>query len=174
MRPYARRIYRSPVNIVADLAGLLPRTGQVGRLMRGESIAPAFRERLMLTVTAVNGCRYCSYEHAREALAAGISAEEVEALADGVVDGCPRDELPAMLYAQHWAEADGDPDPEARQRLIELYGDETSQAIELALAVIRMGNLGGNTLDHILYRLTFGRRGIDARSHPAAPARGPA
>jgi len=141
--------------------------------MRGESLDSAFRERLMLTVTAVNGCRYCSYEHARQALVAGVSAGEIEALASGMFDDCPSAEVPALLYAQHWAETDGKPDPEAPKRLLELYGEEASQAIEIALGVIRMGNLGGNTLDHILFRLSFGRLGVDARSHRSLPASSP-
>lgn len=170
MEPFARRIYRSPIALARDAARLLSKTGQVGRLMRGESLDSAFRERLMLTVTVVNGCRHCSHEHARQALVAGVSAGEIEALAGGTIDDCPPAELRALLYAQHWAESDGKPDPEARKRLFELYGEEVSQAIDLALGVIRMGNLGGNTIDHILFRLSFGRLGVDARSRHCVSA----
>ena len=156
---FDRRTYRNPAALAKDLARVLAKSGQVVRLMRGQSIDPAFRERLMLTVTAVNQCRYCTYEHARQALVAGVRFEEVEALSNGILDECPPAELPALLYARHWAETDGDPDLEARRHLLQLYGDETAQAVELALTVIRMGNLGGNTLDHILYRISFGRLG---------------
>lgn len=31
----------------------------------------------MLAVTQVNGCRYCSYVHARMALQAGLSEQEI-------------------------------------------------------------------------------------------------
>ncbi len=48
----------------------------VRRTMR-ELIPAAFRERLMMVVTEVNGCRYCSYMHARLALSAGASQEEL-------------------------------------------------------------------------------------------------
>ena len=129
--------------------------------MRGGSLDPAFRERLMLAVTAVNGCRYCSYFHARQALVVGISAQEADALAAGVMDGCPPEQLPAVLYAQHWAESDGRPDPAARQRIVELYGSGTTEAIELVLHTIRMGNMAGNTFDYLLYRLSFGRWNVD-------------
>ena len=64
-------------------------------------------KRLMLAVTAVNGCRYCSYYHAQEALKAGLPDEELQMLLEGVVDDAPPEELPALLYAQHWAEAEG-------------------------------------------------------------------
>ena len=48
-----------------------------------ELIPAAFRERLMMVVTEVNGCRYCSYFHARAALAAGVSQEELRSLLGG-------------------------------------------------------------------------------------------
>ena len=64
-----------------------------------------------------------------------------------------------MLYARHWAEADGSPAEEARARIIELYGAEAADAIDLALRVIRIGNLMGNTWDGLLYRVPLGRWG---------------
>lgn len=127
--------------------------------MRGEVISPAFRERLMLAVTAVNRCRYCSYAHTKQALIEGISEDEVDALQAGIVEKCPQEELPALLYAQHWAETQGRTDPESRVRMNELYDRRTFDAIELTLQTIQVGNLLGNTLDYILYRSSFGRFG---------------
>lgn len=163
---HARSVYRSPMQMVADLWRLIRNLRGIGRLMRGDSLEPAFRERLMLAVTAVNECRYCSYGHARQALQHGVTRPEIEALAGGQFDGCPREQLPALLYAQHWAETDGDPDDAARARVCELYGQERADAIELALSLIRVGNLGGNTLDHVLYRASAGRWGRDAAAGP--------
>ena len=128
--------------------------------MKQNLIPPAFRERLMLAVTTVNGCRYCSYFHAREALLAGIPEAEVESLLSGVVDDCPGEEAAAVFYARHWSESDADPDPDARQKLVEVYGGDTAGAIELLLRMIRMGNLTGNTWDYLLYRISFGRWGL--------------
>ena len=150
---FKRRLYPSLSDFVSDLRATLGRPRQMRAVMRGDSLDPAFRERLMLAVTAVNGCRYCSYYHARQALVVGIAAEEAEALAAGMMDACPPEQLPAVLYAQHWAESDGRPDPAARQRIVELYGAETTEAIELALHTIRIGNMAGNTFDYLLYRL---------------------
>jgi len=164
----SRRVYGNLIELVKEMGRLMPEMGQVGQLMRGDSLDPAFRERLMLAVTAVNDCRYCSYSHARQALTLGVTPAEIEALAGGEFNGCPPEELPALLYAQHWAEMDGDPDPAARLRVSIIYGDQKADVIELALRVIRIGNLGGNTLDHILHRLSFGRLGIDA--HPSSPS----
>ncbi len=124
-------------------------------------ISEAFRERLMLIVTQVNGCRYCSYFHAREALKAGISERELEALMENIVpEGCPPDEYPALLYAQHWAETNGYPDPEIIQKLMDIYGRDVVDAIHMILRMIHMGNLLGNLGDYLLYRLSFGRLGL--------------
>ncbi len=128
-------------------------------LMRGDIIDAAFRERLMLAVTAVNGCRYCSWAHAKQALVTGITGDEVKALLTGEVGDSPAAELPALLYAQHWAESGGRPELAARTQLVETYGAEIVQAIELSLRTIQWGNLSGNTFDYILYRLSFGRLG---------------
>jgi AhpD family alkylhydroperoxidase len=160
-KPFKRRLYPSLGDFAADLRATMGRPRQMRAVMRGESLDPAFRERLMLAVTAVNGCRYCSYYHARQALVVGIAPEEAEALAAGVMDTCPPEQLPAVLYAQHWAESAGRPDAATRAHIVELYGAPTTEAIELALHTIRIGNMAGNTFDYGLYRLSFGRWDVD-------------
>jgi AhpD family alkylhydroperoxidase len=156
---FKRRIYRSPTQLIADFRAITSRRKEIRTLMRGEVINAAFRERLMLVVTEVNGCRYCSYGHARQALAEGISQEEITALGQGMFAGSPSEEVPALLYAQHWAEANGVPDVAVRERLVEQYGEEVAAEIELVLQMIRMGNLLGNTWDYVLYRISLGRWG---------------
>jgi hypothetical protein len=47
--------------------GFQLRTEKIKGDIKKEDNIPAFRERLMLAVTVVNGCRYCSYFHARQA-----------------------------------------------------------------------------------------------------------
>lgn len=113
----------------------------------------------MLAVTEVNGCRYCQYAHAKMAIDAGLSPSEIEDLSSGALHNCPTDEVPALLYAQHWAESDGSPDPDTRQEIISTYGEQKVDAMELAMRMIRMGNLMGNTWDYFLYKISFGRWG---------------
>lgn len=159
MNEFKRRIYHSLSEVAADLKAIMARRDRMKPLMRGELIDAAFRERLMLAVTAVNGCRYCSYVHAKQALVEGMSNEEVKALQAGELANSPTEELAALLYAQHWAETRGKPDPAAHRRVIERYGAEMVEAIELALRTIQMANLLGNTMDYTLYRVSFGRLG---------------
>jgi len=71
----------------------------------------------------------------------------------------PEEELPALLYAQHYAERNGRSDPTAYQSLYTIYGRERAAAIETVLRLIRMGNLLGNSTDWLLHKLSFGRWG---------------
>jgi AhpD family alkylhydroperoxidase len=167
MSTFQRRTYRNLNEFLTDVRIILSRRQEIRALMRDGTIAPAFRERLMLAVTEVNGCRYCSHAHARAALSTGVSREEIEALAVSMFDGSPPDEVPALLYAQHWAEANARPEAAARQRVVGHYGEGTVGKIELALHMIRVGNLLGNTFDYLLHRISFGRWGAWGRAAPA-------
>ena len=112
----------------------------------------------MLAVTAVNGCRYCSYAHSKEALKQGISQPELEQILSGDFKGCPSREIPAILYAQHWAESDGQPATEALNELGKHYSPQEIDNIHLYLRMIRMGNLTGNSWDYMLSRIPCLRR----------------
>ncbi|MFH1466349.1 MAG: carboxymuconolactone decarboxylase family protein [Pseudomonadota bacterium] len=159
MRPFPRRHYHGPIAPLVDLWQVLRRLGRARAVARGRSLGHAFRERLMLAVTEVNGCRWCSWFHAREALRAGLPQEEVARLLGGELALAPAEEQPALLYAQHWAEADTRPAADARARLVEVYGEHKAIDIELAMRMIRIGNLWGNTLDWALHWLSWGRWG---------------
>jgi AhpD family alkylhydroperoxidase len=159
MNTSERRIYHSLGELLTDFWIIMSRRKEIRSLMEGKIITPAFRERLMLVVTAVHRCRYCSYAHAREALSNGIPQKEIEALAQQMFEGSPSEEVPALLYAQHWAEANGEPEAPVREQLVADYGDRVVEMIELALRMIRAGNLSGNTFDYLLHRISFGRWG---------------
>ena len=51
------------------------------------------RTTLMMAVTAVNECRYCSYYHVRESLRVGLSADEISELTAGEFSGATLLEL---------------------------------------------------------------------------------
>jgi AhpD family alkylhydroperoxidase len=153
---FSKRTYKNPGEFFSDVLFHLNNRGKVREVMRGTLISPSFRERLMLAVTAVNGCRYCSYFHTGEALKSGLSQEEISRLLSGETTVSPPKEAPAVIYAQHWAESNARPDPIALQKLEEIYGREKTDAIHLVLRMIRIGNLSGNSWDYWLYRVSFG------------------
>ena len=161
MNKFTRRTYHSLSDFLVDIRFILANRPLLHKATRGGLVPFAFRERLMLVVTEVNGCRYCSYFHAKEALKAGITTEELKDLLAGCIpEEAPEEEYPALLYAQHWAESDAHPEPDAQQVLLETYGVEKSDAINMILRMIRVGNLLGNTGDYWLYRISFGRWGL--------------
>ncbi|MFO7683289.1 MAG: carboxymuconolactone decarboxylase family protein [Chloroflexota bacterium] len=170
MKPFKRRYYRSVGELGRDVVWPFRHRRQLRLALRGGLVDFAFRERLMLAVTAVNDCRYCSYFHAKEALRADLSETEIRQMQDGILDLAPAQELPALLYAQHWAESDAHPDPAARQKLVQTYGLEQAEAIETVLRMIRTGNLAGNTADFLIFRLSFGRLGVTRDERAQAPA----
>jgi AhpD family alkylhydroperoxidase len=159
-KKFNKRHYNNFGQFKRDIAFPFQNRARLKLAMGGELVSPAFRERLMLTVTAVNGCRYCSYYHAKEALRSGISETEIRAMQDGIIENAPAEELPALLYAQHWAESDANPDPDIHQVLTDTYGEERAAVINMVLRMIRIGNLLGNTTDYWLFRFSFGRFGI--------------
>jgi AhpD family alkylhydroperoxidase len=151
-----KRTYKSPGEFFSDQIFLLKKAGRIWDLTRKKVLSKAFRERLILAVTSVYGCRYCNWLHTRIALRSGVNAEQATLLLKGSVDNCPEEEAVALVYAQHWADCDARPDKEAIDRLIKTYGLEKAEAIDLTLRMIRVGNLTGNTWDAFLARISFG------------------
>jgi hypothetical protein len=84
----------------------------------------------------------------------------VNFLLNGATEYVPLHEAKAILYAQHWTDTQGRPDPQARADLVEAYGRKQSRAIEMALLLIQIGSLSGNTFDCFLYRLSGGHWGL--------------
>jgi AhpD family alkylhydroperoxidase len=154
-----KRYYHGPLSLGRDLAGMIRDLRRMRALRSSTLVDAAFRERLMLTVTEVNGCRYCAWAHARMALSAGLSAEDIQALTEGELKDVPAGQVAAVLYAQHWAETDGVPDPEARARIVDTYGTDKAESLEIYMRMMRVGNLVGNSWDQLLSRVSGGRWG---------------
>jgi AhpD family alkylhydroperoxidase len=156
---FRRRRYKNPKDIFADLRFPIQNRRRLRQISRKKLVSRTFQERLMLAVTAVNGCRYCSWFHTRQALRSGLAPEEIRGLLAGDAADCPVDEAVGVAYAQHWAESDAHPDPEAVDQLQQTYGPQKTEAIHLILRMIRMANLWGNSWDYLIYLISFGRRG---------------
>jgi AhpD family alkylhydroperoxidase len=151
---FSRRIY-TIASFQEAVEGMLDHLPDLGAAARSGQVDKAFAERIMLAVTQVNGCRYCHYGHTRAALAAGVTPAEIQSLIAGELDGLPPDEWVALLFAQHYAETEGHPDPEAWRRVVDTYGQETARDVMAYIRMIMMGNLLGNTFDALLNRLAF-------------------
>jgi AhpD family alkylhydroperoxidase len=115
-------------------------------------VSKPFGERIMLAVTEVNGCRYCSYFHSRQALEAGVSQTEIKGLMSGEIASAPEEEQVALLFAQHYAETAGLPDEAALNRLRETYGEGKARGIVAYIRMIMIGNVYGNAFDAFRHR----------------------
>ena len=115
---------------------------------RKKLISKQFSEKIMLVVTSVNGCTYCEWFHAKMARKSGISNAEVHDLLNSQFNVSGLDEeIPALLYAQHYAETNRNPELIMKQDLLKFYGKTKARAIELNIRTIWFGNLSGNTFD---------------------------
>lgn len=150
---FDKKIYTARL-LLSDLWFLVSRSPGILGAARNPRISKAFVEKIMTVTTAVNGCVYCTWFHARQAVAAGISDQEVKSLLElQFQTHVSEDERMALLYAQHYAETDRRPDEEMSARLREAYGDRTSKHILLFIRMIYFGNLFGNTWDAVLSRM---------------------
>lgn len=125
----------------------------MARSQRKGLITKAFTEKIMLAVTQVNGCRYCSWFHTRVALSKGVSKTDIHKLLGGEFDGADEDEILALLYAQHYADTNGKPGEESRVKLYESYGKERARGIEASIRAITVGNIYGIAFDGLMRRL---------------------
>jgi len=149
---YNKRIF-TPSLFVRETTELFRKFGAIKYSFRRQGIDHRFRERIMLSATKVNGCRYCSYGHTKAALASGISQIEIDELMKSEYSNIPEYELKAILFAQHYAENLGKYDHIPWQNLIDNYGTDTVSDILASIRLIMIGNLCGNTLDALYFRM---------------------
>jgi AhpD family alkylhydroperoxidase len=153
-----KKVYGSRKEVFPDLLFVLRNSPRLTRVYRG-GLTPALRERLMVAAAAVYGCRFCSWLHTREALRVGVDKEELVKLTGGIIEGCPKEYSIAVLYAQHWADSNAHPSPEAIQRLEETYGIEKAKLVNVVLRPIRLILFMEDLWNSFITRVSFGRRG---------------
>lgn len=139
----AKRMWNSFIDIVS-------KPDHFSALTKEKNISKQFIEKLMLTTTSVNKCRYCNWLHSDRGLATGISKEQVEALLQGKIKD---EEENALKFALHYAETDQQPTESAIAALKANYGEEKARDIITTLKLIFFGNLTGNTFDAFVSRL---------------------
>jgi alkylhydroperoxidase family enzyme len=124
---------------LVELAGTLP--GLIDSYTRKDVLNPRTRERVILAVTEVNGCRYCAWIHGSWQEFLG---DVPTATADDVL----------LAYATACADAGR---PLDTTPLGEVLPPEAVRAVRATVAQIEVSNLVGNTVDGLLARLTRAR-----------------
>lgn len=113
-----------------------------------------FAERLLLVVSGVNGCVYCSWFHSYLATRRGIVQAEIDQLLSQLIPGeIPYSEQQALLFAIHYAECDGHFDATTLESLHGCFYTAEVRQIVALIRAIHFGNLCGNTFDAFLLRL---------------------
>lgn len=115
-------------------------------------VSHALREKLMVAVSGVLSCKYCTWLHSEMALTHGADAEEVQKLLSMEIGDFPDDEAIALAFAQHYSETGGRPQEKAEERLYQYYGRKKAGHIVSYIQIIYFGNLAGNTVDAFLNR----------------------
>ena len=153
MKEYKKRVFtiRSFFKALFDL---YKNFGSLKKAFRGKQISRSFTERIMLAVTQVNECRFCSFGHTKAALASGIAKQEIEEILKANFNNVPKEQQLALCFAQHYAENEGKYEQEYANSLIEAYGIDTTKDLLSYIEFISFGNLCGNTIDSFLARFT--------------------
>ena len=136
--PFPRRTATPDVLVpwLVELVRTVP--GLVRSYVPGSPVPPRTRERVILAVTEVNGCRYCAWIHGswQDFLGDVDTADAEEAL---------------LAYARACAEA-GTPLP--ADDLLAVLPSDAVGVLRATVAQIEVANLVGNTVDGVLARLT--------------------
>ena len=117
------------------------------------SLSHQLQQRIMLAVTSVNDCRYCSFLHTKMALESGCSEVEIQSILDQDLSCADEEEFPALAFAQHFAESRENPSRATVKRLMGYYGAHKTRQIIASCWMITLGNLYGNTVDAYQSRL---------------------
>jgi AhpD family alkylhydroperoxidase len=149
---FDKKIYTARL-LFSDIGFLMWNLPKLRSAFKNKQITKAFTEKIMSVTTAVNGCVYCSWFHAKQAVACGISEQEVKDMMNLQFQANANEfELVALLYAQHFAETNRTPDADMTTKLFDYYGDKTANDIILVIRMIFFGNLYGNTWDAVISR----------------------
>lgn len=86
---------------------------------------------------------YIVIMHTKMALEAGMSNEKIQNMLAGVSDDVPEKEMPAVVFAQHYAETRGYPSKKSWERTVEIYGLREAKGILGVIRIIMFGNTAG-------------------------------
>ena len=164
-RPTDFGAFRKPTYTIPratkDLGGLAGRLPEIWSVWGRHSIAPAFREALMVSVAHYNGCRFCAFAHVEWALAEDVSGEELAELA-GISAGqsagqsgghIDRDRWIAYAWANELVGSGfGDVSEELSREMAARYSSGERRQLDTIARVMTFMNLSGNTFDALLSR----------------------
>lgn len=145
--------------LAGSAASLAPEVGAIYRIWARHAIDPGFREELMLAVSRLNDCRFCTWGHQEWAQMNGISDDELARIEQLDPSGFDRRKWLAITYVRALVEGNfRRVTPELRRAMQHKYSPREIRDIELIARVMDIGNRGSNTFDAMRSRL----RGVPA------------
>jgi AhpD family alkylhydroperoxidase len=149
---FKKRTITAP-QLMGRLASLVPELGTMYRVWLKQEVEPGFREELMLAVSRLNGCRYCSWGHYEWAQISGVSNEELAQVEQLDPAGFNRRKWVAISYVRALVTENFERvQPELRRAMQHKYSPREIRQIELIANVMDVGNRGSNTFDAMLSR----------------------
>lgn len=149
--------------LAASAVSLVPDTPTLYRVWVKHEIDPGFREELMLAVSKLNDCRYCSWGHHEWANIAGVPEEELASVEQMDPAHFDRRKWIAISFARELVSARfGRISKDLMQEMKANYSAREIREIILIAKIMDIGNRGANTWDSMRARL---------RGQPAAESR---
>ncbi len=152
------RHYASPLEFAGDFVKMMTVMSRLRKLQTEDRIDPLLAEKVMLAVVGVYGCECCSYNHTVIALERGIRKDEIDSLLAGATGSLTDDEIPAVLYAQHWADTKGRIRQDLREKVAVCYGEQKVQHMDAIIRLSELTSLCNNTV--AVYQTNKNRKGI--------------
>ena len=116
-------------------------------------LTPALREEIMLGVTRVTDCRYCSWVHTGLALANGVDMDNLDMLLGTSLEKSEERDAVAILFGKHFADSRRRPSKAAREKLAQHFSAAERREVYAYIHAIYFANLTGNSVDAVLARL---------------------
>jgi AhpD family alkylhydroperoxidase len=152
------RHYHSPQEFSRDFYQFITAMQKLRKLGKEDRLDSIFAEKVMLAVVGVNKCECCSYNHTIIALERGILKEDIERLLSCDTDNLTDMQIPAILYAQHWADTKGKVQQTALDEVITYYGKKKATHLEALISLAEFTSLCNNTVS--VYKSTQDKKGI--------------
>jgi len=126
--------------LLKDISFVVENRKQIRETMKSRRISYQFEKKIMLAVTAVNGCRYCEWAHTKAALEDGCTEEEINDIMTSDFESCNQEEIIALAFAQHYADTEGNPSRKAIKKLVGYYGKKKATDILLIIKMITIAS----------------------------------
>lgn len=143
--------------LAEEFSRLRPLVPRAVVVLASHGLDPKLREKIMLSIAKVNGCRICSYAHQEWAIQVGVSDEEIAHLEGIDPEIFDRATWSALVYARALTEhRDGQLPVGVSEDVRKHYGPDELRDIEAISIFINLVSRSVGTVDALVSRLRGG------------------